>query len=74
MEERIQVLEKENAELKRQLEERQMCLCIPLSNIRFKDPRFEKARETATTEIIKENLRILEWKYFQSDGFILVFW
>lgn len=60
---RVIQLEKENAELKRQLEERLMCLCIPLEKIRFKDFMEElkkKKIEAGSPDEIKENLRLLE--------------
>lgn len=62
LEERLSQLEKENAELKQQLEERLMCLCIPLEKIHFKDctEELKKQKIEAGSLDIKENLRLLE--------------
>lgn len=60
---RAESLEKENAELKRQLEERQMYLCIPLDRIIFNDPyealKFQWVKKSSRDHI-KKNLRLLE--------------
>ena len=57
---RIVRLESENAALRTELDERRMCLCIPMDRLHFDDPYFNHLKSKMAPEDIIKQLKKMQ--------------